>query len=416
MRPLRLARRGSAVSAAPPPSDSDLAPPAPERPAHRDARRWAEAVLPPLLAFLAANALLWHAAASAGHDFLNPGTWLLWDANHYLSQARQGLTLVPCKVPPYKPGSWCGNAGWFPLYPLVVRLVAVTGLPLAWSAVLVAKAACLAMLAVLWRLLGARPGVVALLCLALAAVFPGMVYDHAPFPISLAGLATLLCLHGLARRSWLAAGLAGAVAAASYPVGVLLLVVVPVWMAVAGRRAGPVAGQLGATLLVVGLVAAGFLAVLAFGRWQTGAWDAYFRVQAHYGNTGLRDPVRTLRQGVAPTPARPGRPGGRLAPRVQYVVVAVLLALGLAVVATRQLAGHAPPTSLEWAAALCALVFWLGQLAVGSAVHHYRGDALLVPVVLLVRHLHWAVQVVLVAVCGVLAWHMAVLFFQAILI
>jgi hypothetical protein len=380
----------------------------------------AEAVLPPLLAFLAANALLWHAAASTGHDFFDPRTWLLWDANQYLNQARDGLTLVPCKVPPYPPGSWCGNAGWFPLYPLVVRLLAVTGLPLGWVAVLVAQAACLAMLAVLWHLLGARLRVAAVPCLALAAVFPGMVYDHAPFPISLAGLATLLCLHWLAARRWLAAGLAGAVAAASYPVGVLLVVVVPVWMAVARRRAGPAGDRIGAALLVVGLVTAGLLVVLAAGRWQTGAWDAYFRVQAHYGNTGLHDPVRTLRQGVAPEPAPAGgrghRSDARQAPRLQYLVVAVLLALGVGAIVTRQLVTHAPVTALEWAVALCALVFWVGQLAAGSGVHHYRGDALLVPVVLLVRRLPWAAQLPLVAVCGVLAWQMAALFFRAILV
>jgi hypothetical protein len=255
-----------------------------------------------------------------------------------------------------------------------------------------------------------------------------MVYDHAPFAVSLATLATLLCLHWLARRRWLAAGLAGAVAAASYPIGVLLLVVVPVWMAVAGRHAGPVAGQLGAALAVVGLVAAGFLAVLAVDRWQTGAWDAYLRVQAHYGNKGLHDPVTSFRHGVAPTPPPPGRRGHRvdtrLAPRLQYVVVATLLALGIAAVAARglgataarRLVGQAPVTALEWAAALCAPVFWVGQLAAGGGVHHYRSDALLVPVVLLTRHLHWALQLVLVAACGVLAWHMAVLFFQAILV
>jgi hypothetical protein len=123
---------------------------------------WPRAVLPPLLAFVAANALVWHAAASAGYDFFDPGTWALWDGRQYLSQARQGLTLIPCKVPPYKPGQWCGNAGWFPLYPALVRGVSWTGLSLEWSGVLVAKAACLAMLAVVWRMLGARLSAAAL--------------------------------------------------------------------------------------------------------------------------------------------------------------------------------------------------------------------------------------------------------------
>jgi hypothetical protein len=385
--------------------------------------RLAEAVPPPLLAFVAANALVWHAASSAGYDFFDPRTWALWDGSQYLSQARQGLTLVPCQVPAYKPGQWCGNAGWFPLYPALVRGVSWTGLSLEWSGVLVAQAACLAMLAVIWRMLGARLDAAAVLCLALAAVFPGMVYDHAVFPISLASLATLLCLHWLARSRWVAAGLAGAVAAASYPVGVLLIGVVPVWMVVAARHGG-VWRWLGRTALVTGLVTAGLVAVLATARWQTGAWDAYLKVQAHYGNTRLHNPIDTYRWGIAAKAAPldgyrrpiPDHVDTKEAPRRQYEVVAGLVVLGLAAVVARRLFTRTAIDPLDWAVMLCVAAFWVGQLATGVRVHHYRGDALLVPLVLLLRYLPRPVQVVLVAVCAVLAWHMVVLFCRAILV
>jgi hypothetical protein len=213
VRPVRLARRTVEEPAAP-----EVATP----PRGRTARL-AATVLPPLLAFVAANALVWHAAGSAGYDFFDPRTWALWDGGQYLSQARRGLTLVPCKVPPYKPGQWCGNAGWFPLYPALVRGVSWTGLPLDWSGVVVAQSACLALLAVVWRMLGARLTAAAVLCLALAAVFPGMVYDHAVFPISLASLATLLCLHWLARGRWVPAGLATGVRVHHYRGDALLV-------------------------------------------------------------------------------------------------------------------------------------------------------------------------------------------------
>jgi hypothetical protein len=413
VRPVRLARRRV---------EEPAAPAAAETPPGRTARL-TTAVLPPLLAFVAANVLVWHAASSAGYDFWDPRTWALWDSNQYLSQARQGLTLVPCKVPPYKPGQWCGNAGWFPLYPALVRGVSWTGLPLDWSGVVVAQTACLALLAVVWRMLGARLTAAAVLCLALAAVFPGMVYDHAVFPISLASLATLLCLHWLARGRWVAAGLAGAVAAASYPVGALLIGVVPVWMLVAARHGGGVR-WLGRTVLVTGLVAAGLLAVLATAYWQTGAWDAYLKVQARYGNTRLHNPIDTYRWGIA-TKAAPldgyGRPipdhvDTQEAPRRQYEVVAGLVLLGVGAVAARRLLTRTPVTPLDWAVMLCVVAFWVAQLATGVRVHHYRGDYMLVPVVLLIRYLPRPVQAVLVAVCAVLAWHMVVLFCRAILV
>jgi hypothetical protein len=65
---------------------------------------------------------------------------------------------------------------------------------------------------------------------------------------------------------------------------------------------------------------------------------------------------------------------------------------------------------------LCVVAFWVGRLAAGVRVHHYRGDAMLVPVVLLIRYLPRPVQAVLVAVCAVLAWHVVVLFCRAILV
>jgi hypothetical protein len=66
---------------------------------------------------------------------------------------------------------------------------------------------------------GASPRPANLACLALAAVFPGSVYEHALFPVSLAVAAGMAFLGLAARRRWTAAGLAGAAAAAAYQPG-----------------------------------------------------------------------------------------------------------------------------------------------------------------------------------------------------
>ncbi|MBM3400175.1 MAG: hypothetical protein FJY15_06370, partial [Bacteroidetes bacterium] len=44
--------------------------------------------------------------------------WSRWDSGLYLQIAEKGHNLIPC---PDWPGAWCGNAGWAPLYPLMIK-------------------------------------------------------------------------------------------------------------------------------------------------------------------------------------------------------------------------------------------------------------------------------------------------------
>ena len=62
-----------------------------------------------------------------------------------------------------------------------------------------------------------------LLCVLLAALFPGQVYFHAVFPISLSVLCTLGCLYGMARERWILAGVCGAAVTWVYSLGFLMI-------------------------------------------------------------------------------------------------------------------------------------------------------------------------------------------------
>jgi hypothetical protein len=76
-------------------------------------------VVPPLLAWLLANACYWAAADRGGFDYLLVRTHARWDSGNYLNIARRGYTLAHCTPrvgSPFTPAAWCGTAGWFPLY------------------------------------------------------------------------------------------------------------------------------------------------------------------------------------------------------------------------------------------------------------------------------------------------------------
>ena len=154
--------------------------------------RWprvATLVVPPLAAWLGANALYWAAADRGGFDYLLVRTHARWDSGNYLHIAGHGYTLAHC-VPragsPFGPADWCGTAGWFPLYPLAMRLLGGLGLGLPRAGLALAELFALATLGLVWWLLGASLRPAELACLALAAVFPGSIYEHALFPVSLA--------------------------------------------------------------------------------------------------------------------------------------------------------------------------------------------------------------------------------------
>src|ERR1700683_5585735 len=102
-----------------------------KRPTCRGLVAW----LPPVAAWLAVSGGVLAVSAHEGWPpFAVTRTWVRWDSVRYLSIARSGYDLFPCRPPTYAPGTWCGNAGWFPAYPWIAGGLERLHLPLAASA------------------------------------------------------------------------------------------------------------------------------------------------------------------------------------------------------------------------------------------------------------------------------------------
>lgn len=52
-----------------------------------------------------------------------------WDITHYQTIAEDGYTARPCTAYDYPPGDICGNVGWFPAWPMMVKLMAHGQIP-----------------------------------------------------------------------------------------------------------------------------------------------------------------------------------------------------------------------------------------------------------------------------------------------
>ena len=343
--------------------------------------------VPPLVAFLAAQVALFIAAHVADYEFWSSTSWNRFDSDYYVSISQAGYSVAHCG-PARPPGTWCGNSGWFPGYPLLTSFPVQLGAPVRPAALFVSLACCLAALMLVWiGFLGARLTTSNLLALALAAFTPGQVYHHTIFPLALAGLALLTTIFLIGRERWLGAGAAGAVLAATYPSGSLIIPVTGLWLLF--RRDGSSLGTRALRIVQVsGVAALGSAFVPFIQRVQTGYWDAFWKIHAHYHN-GYQDPFPALVRLVkpvfhtAPTVAAMRNWEGAFA----AVVVVVLCAHVLA----RR--GDAGP--LDSLLVVTLLAYWLFPLSI-QHMDLYRSDALLIPAVLLLRRAALLLQVALV--------------------
>jgi hypothetical protein len=372
--------------------------------------------LPPLLGFALAHAVDYAAAAHIGlaSGFFGPGRWIHWDSHHYLALATRHYTLRHCHKPTIPPHSYCGNAGWLPLYPQLIHLFGKLDVPKPWAGKTLAEACALGTLALAWLLIGPSWSAPSLLALALAAVFPGQVYFFAVFPVSLTAFLSLAFLVLLARRRYVLAGLAGAAAAWAYPTGFLLAGVAVVYTAIADRGRS-FADWLERVLPSAGIAALGIMALLFAYQVWTHAWNAYFLVQAKYGN-GFHDPAAIfLASLTGGTPARYAIQGLNEAykylPAMAQTVLVAALVLTLA--AASLTCWRTSLTSTDWVVFCYTVLVWLLPLTQSIAVSRFRSEALLIPAVALVRRLPVVAQILLVAAATWIAFGMAVLFFQA---
>jgi hypothetical protein len=320
-------------------------------------------------------------------------TWARWDSGQYKVIAAYGYDdVVPC--PPssgYGPGTWCGDAGWFPAYPRLVRAVYELGSPvlkvdqpaqhrLGGAAVAVSWLFALGTLLLLWAtFLRRNLDAAAIGCLLFAAYVPGQIYHYAVFPLSMLAFFTVLHLWFLDRRRWLAAGLAGAVAAATYPIGVMLVPISAIWIALILVDA-PWRERARRVALASGITACGFIAVLVDMRVETGHWDAYFLIQAKYGH-GLHNPAAVFVDAVRPV-FHGSLLGTAKAPALQTLLVGLILGCVFLQAALR----WRRLTALDGLLLVWAAFYSLFPLTQAN-VSLLRSQAALLPLALLVRHL-----------------------------
>jgi len=322
-----------------------------------------------------------------------------WDATLYQSIAQKGYEFFPCAGQSMWGGqSWCGNTGWFPLYPWLTKLLALFLRSVPISAILVTAGSFYAVLWLVWNwLLGGLLTTENILLLLLAAFFPGQLYYLVPYPIPLYLLLILLVFKFLLAERYVWSGVCGALASICYSSAPALVLTLAIYLVIA-HRTWPIGRQLRPLLLTCGLTAAGYLLFLVFLQLDVGHWDANLRVLGKYG-VGLYDPLATfLEKTVAMF--RGEYRGREEFQGFQHLFCAGLM-LSFLVVTTRDRTW--PPSSLETLCLIQGLTFWLFPLVLGSSVLLWRSQALLMPTVVLAKRFSRPTQAIVLTVSVLLS-------------
>jgi hypothetical protein len=202
----------------------------------------------------------------------------------------------------------------------------------------------------------------------------------------------------LLQERFVLAGLAGAVAAASYSTGFLVAPVAAVWAL--SRRDGPVR-RIANAAVAGGLAACGLAAVFAYHQAALGSWDAFFLVQAKYDHRLVSPLARIVSQAQ--------RRDVLATPGTETVVVAALFAALAIFCLWRGLRGR----DLLYLG--CSALFWLFPLCLAN-VELTRSEALVFPALVLLDEAPVAASACACVALALLAWPIAQLFFRGVLV
>lgn len=181
---------------------------------------------------VAASCSLYITSAAANFAYVNPldfSSYQRWDSYQYLSIAQDGYTLSVCE---HDKNLFCGNSGWFPLYPLLIKALSNTGINLDISSVAVSwllyALTLLMLLPLLVRHVPEQSKRIALSLLF--SMFPGCIYFIAAFPISLTVFLAFATILSAASKCWSLTALFAVLASLTHPTGIYLGGALSLWL------------------------------------------------------------------------------------------------------------------------------------------------------------------------------------------
>ncbi len=225
-----------------------------------------------------------HFISKAGNCWggLSADCWSRWDSALYLDVAQNGHNLFPCKD---YPSSWCGNAGWAPAYPFLIRMVhgllPMIEMPMIGIYIGLFFVFATIILIQFWQPhLSYSQYFLATLVYQFAS---GSIYLHAIFPLSMLLFFVFLLFYFLDKSQFIFAGIFAFCAVLTYSIGFVLILCLGVWIMFDFFTIDKRKIKWDKVFVLLAAIAA-LITWFVYDFIQTGHWNALFLIQFKYGH------------------------------------------------------------------------------------------------------------------------------------
>ena len=219
-------------------------------------------------------------------NYYTPENWLRWDSGHYLQIAKSGYEFFPCAGKfgyPENAIEMCGNTGWYPGYPLLIKLFSYIYANDIIVAGVLSKIFFVLSLFLVLKISNINSiSFRNIIYLCIPAFSFSFIYYHAIFPISSLVFFALAALYlYLEKKIWLT-GLFCFFAVVFYPTGFLLPIVFGIVILLHAHD--NYKRKIIEFIIPASFGMLGLLLVFATFQYTVNDWEAFIKVQAKYGH------------------------------------------------------------------------------------------------------------------------------------
>ena len=345
-------------------------------------------------------------------NYFNTANWQRFDSGHYLSIATKGYELFPCDSKnsySINGKEMCGNTGWFPGYPFLIKSVDILFNDALLIAGLLSKLFYILSLFMVLKLAQIKEITFRNILFVLLAAFNfGFIYYNAIFPVSAVLFFVLAALYFFIRRKIVFTGLFCFLAAFFYPSGILLSLVFTI--SVLLRKNERIKQKVSSLIIPALLGGLGIVCVFFIFQLTVNDWTAFFKVQAK-NVPSLHSPIKNMESFFALNSLV-----GTFSMRSFIQYQSMLVIVGYIVLSFYFFLKRMFNDELYLWAYIYVTLFLIFQWTIGGNLSMYRAESLLLPFVFLLKELNskWIAFILIILLS--IGIPMTYLFFNNVLV
>ena len=337
-------------------------------------------------------------------SYFDSGVWLRWDSGHYLTIANEGYEFFPCAGKfgyPLDATDMCGNTGWFPGYPFLIKLLSYIIADTTFLGGFLSKVFYFMSLFLILVISGIdKISVKNIIYLSLPAFSFGFIYYNAIFPISTVLFFSLLGFYFFFKRKIWLTGLCCTIVSFLYPTGFLLSFVFAISIFIREEEKKNIRKI---SKCLIPLFFGGIGVVLAFLVYQIQVdnWAAFIQVQSKYGHS-FHNPIKSVGKMLSKFSFNPFT-------LINVIIIqSVLVIIGYFSLSYYFFTKKLYRTDLYLVSYLYVSLFFLFPWIVGGNLSMYRAESLLFPFVFLLKDLKisWNISIltIMISIGGIMSY------------